>query len=844
MKDILQKIYDYSLEDIMEQSFGRYSKYIIQDRALPDVRDGLKPVQRRILYSMYKNKLFFESKEKKSAHVVGDVMGKYHPHGDSSIYDAMVRMSQSWKSSHPLITMRGNNGSIDGDQAAAQRYTEAKLSKISLELLKEIEKNTVTFSLTYDDENKEPIVLPSKFPNLLVSGSQGISAGYATNIPPHNLIEVIDATIKRINFPNCKLETIMEIIKGPDFPTGAIALGKGGIKTAYETGKGKILLRAKLETIKNKNIKQIIISEIPFEVNKANLCRKIDEIRIDKKIEGIIEVRDESDKETGYRIVVDIKGTCDDDIITNYLLKNTELQVSYNYNMVAIVNRRPKQLGLLDILDSYIIHQKEITTKSKEFDLFFFEERFHIVTGLIKALSILDEIIKTIRLSKNKTDAINNLVKEYGFSEKQATAIVLLQLYKLTNTDVDELESELEKLKIIIEELKKILSDETKLLDCIKHDLKRIKKEYGISRKTEIIDEIEEIKIDVKDTITKEDVIVVITHDGYIKRVSERSYLANNDLTGLKQGDNIISILNMNTLDTILLFTNLGNYLYLPVHEIPDLKWKDLGKHISNIIEISALEYLVDVIPIYDFNDNTILIFTKNGMVKRSKYEDFNVQRYSKPLCAIKLKENDEVISVVSEIGNEVFVATKGGYGLWYDLKEIPITKVRSSGVKSINLKNDEVVSGTIFNSNEEYISLFTNKGYIKRIKLKEMDKTSRSKRGLLILKQLKSNPMKVKKVFIVDSKNSVIIKTNDDDYVLKLTEISILDRYSIGSLINKKNINDVYLIKQLENKPKIKQEEVIEQKEIKEIQKEISLKEIDDIILTIDDNLYDYEDN
>ena len=495
MKDIVQKIYDYSLEEIMGERFGRYSKYIIQDRAIPDVRDGLKPVQRRILYSMYKEKNTFDKPYRKSARSVGDIMGKYHPHGDSSIYDAMVRLSQWWKNNTPFIDMHGNNGSIDGDSPAAMRYTEARLSKISTEMLKDIDKDTVIFAPNYDDSLMEPTVLPSRFPNLLVNGTTGISAGYATNIPPHNLSEVIDATIHRIDYPNSKLDTIMDIIKGPDFPTGAIIEGIDGIRKAYETGKGKIIIKSKatIETVKGKT--SIVINEIPFEVNKALLVKSIDEIRVDKKIDGILEIRDESDRE-GIRIVIDIKKDANAELILNYLYKNTELQISYGINNIAIVNRRPKLLGILELLDAYIVHKKEVTIKKNEFDLAHAKARLHIVEGLIKAISILDEVIQTIRKSKNKADSINNLMSNFGFTEKQADAIVTLQLYRLSNTDVTLLEDELKNLNIIINTINAILSDEDKLKAVMKDELRKIRNEYGTERKTLIKDEVTVIKID------------------------------------------------------------------------------------------------------------------------------------------------------------------------------------------------------------------------------------------------------------------------------------------------------------------------------------------------------------
>ena len=679
MQDVIKKIYDYSLEEIMGERFGRYSKYIIQDRAIPDVRDGLKPVQRRILYSMYKEKNTYDKPYRKSARSVGDIMGKFHPHGDSSIYDALVRLSQPWKSNTPFVDMHGNNGSIDGDSPAAMRYTEARLSKIAMEMLKDIDKDTVIFAPNYDDSLLEPTILPAKFPNLLVNGTTGISAGYATNIPPHNLSEVIDATIYRIDYPNSKLETIMDIIKGPDFPTGAIVEGINEIKKAYQTGKGKIVIKAKTRIEKN----QIIIDEIPFEVNKANLVKTIDEIRVNKKIDGITEVRDETDRD-GIRIAIDIKKEANSDLILNYLFKNTELQVSYGFNMIAIVNRRPKLLGILDILDAYIVHKKEVTIKKNEFDLAHAKARLHIVEGLIKAIGILDEVISTIRSSKNRSDSEINLMNKFGFTDKQAKAIVELQLYRLSNTDITLLEEEMSNLNKIISAIEEILKDENKLKTYMKEELRKIKQEYGVERKTLIKDEITEIKIDTTMMIPKEDVIVVVSKDGYVKRVSLRSYSASmNEDTLVKEYDYVIGLYEMNTLDTLLLFTNLGNYLYVPVYEIVEAKWKELGKHISNIIPLKENENIVGCMPVYDFDkDLYVTTFTRLGMIKRTKLSDYKLLRYSKPVLNIKLKDNDYVTNISYMTYNNVIITTENGYSLIFDISEVPITGVKSSGVK------------------------------------------------------------------------------------------------------------------------------------------------------------------
>lgn len=846
MEDIIKKIYDYSLEEIMGERFGKYSKYIIQDRAIPDVRDGLKPVQRRILFSMYKEKNTFDKPYRKSARAVGDVMGKYHPHGDSSIYEAIVRMSQSWKMKEPFVDMQGNNGSIDGDSAAASRYTEARLSKIASVMLKDIDKDTVAMTPNYDDTLLEPTVLPAKFPNLLVNGTTGISAGYATNIPPHNLAEVIDATIFRIDNPNSRLETIMNYIKGPDFPTGAIVEGLDGIKSAYETGRGRIIIKSKTKIEKNK----IIISEIPYEVNKAQLVRKIDEIRIDKKIDGISEIRDESDKD-GLQITIDLKKDANSQNILNYLYKNTELQISYNFNMVVIVNRRPMLLGILGILDAYIAHQRDVIKRRSEFDLAHAKSRYHIVEGLIKAISILDEVIKIIRGSKDRTDSINNLINKFQFTTEQATAIVDMRLYRLSNTDIKILEEEQKNLLTIMEELQTILSDESKLDSVIKEELRNIKKEYGTKRLSEIREEITEIKIDTTVMIPKEDVVVVVTNEGYIKRTSQRSYSASNkeDIT-LKENDYIVGTYSMNTLDTLLIFTNLGNYLYIPVHEIPDLKWKDLGKHMSNIINVSPEEYVINAMPVYDWNANLyITSFSKNGMIKRTKLSDFKVQRYSKAINMMKLKGEDKVVDVSYSVDTNVLIVTKKGYGLWYNINEVNPVGVKAAGVKAINLREDEVVSGILFNKEEnEFITILTDKGTAKRMRFTEIDMGSRGNRGLMFMKEIKSNPSKVVKVYVTNPKNNIIVISDKYTKEIKLTEIPIMDRYSNGSYIIKDKLKDSYLLKEIITKEDFDGLEYIEDKKSEQValsfdmlNKE-SLKQVDDEMVIINNFLDNVE--
>ena len=818
MKEVLKKIHDYSLEEIMSERFARYSKYIIQDRAIPDVRDGLKPVQRRIIYAMYKDKNTYDKQFKKCANAVGNVLGKYHPHGDSSVYDALIRMSQNWKQNHILVEVDGNNGSIDGDSPAAYRYTETRLAKISEELLKDIDKDTVIMAPNYSDTLLEPTVLPAKFPNLLVNGTTGISAGYATNIPPHNLGEVIDAVIKRIESPNCHLDTILDIVSGPDFPTGGIIQGTDGIQDAFTKGKGKVVIRARYEFARNKGKDQIIITEIPYEVNKAALVKQIDDIRLDKKLDGIAEVRDESDKEANLRIAIDLKQGVDKDLVINYLLKNTDLQANYNYNMTVIVNRRPKLLGLIPIIDAYINHQKEVVTRSTEFDLAFAQKEMHITEGLVKAISILDEVIATIRASKNKSDAIENLVKKFAFTEEQATAIVMLQLYRLTNTDVTILEEKLATLRKTIELLESILASEEKLNSVIKMELRKIKKEYAVPRRTEISATFEEIKIDETDLITKEDVILVLTNDGYLKRVSKKSYAASDEETALKPGDYVISYLQTNTLNKLAIFTSLGNYLYLPIHEIPSCRWKDLGLHVSNIVTMNPDDRVVAAYIVSENTDNPdVTIFTKDGMIKRTNLKDFMVSRYSKVYTAMKLKNNDRVVNVVISKPNTLIV-TKTGYYLNYKTEEIPILGTKAGGVKGINLKDDEVIVGDSYNS-DEYLNIFTNKATGKRIKINELCISSRAKRGSTLLKKVKTTNYLVQNAFLTGTKDLIGIREDEEIKFIKNSEIPIMDLVSTGSVLSKKEATfflqkELCILKELKEKDNIEEPKETEPKE------------------------------
>ncbi|HCV9063358.1 TPA: DNA topoisomerase IV subunit A [Staphylococcus aureus] len=785
MSEIIQ---DLSLEDVLGDRFGRYSKYIIQERALPDVRDGLKPVQRRILYAMYSSGNTHDKNFRKSAKTVGDVIGQYHPHGDSSVYEAMVRLSQDWKLRHVLIEMHGNNGSIDNDPPAAMRYTEAKLSLLAEELLRDINKETVSFIPNYDDTTLEPMVLPSRFPNLLVNGSTGISAGYATDIPPHNLAEVIQATLKYIDNPDITVNQLMKYIKGPDFPTGGIIQGIDGIKKAYESGKGRIIVRSKVEeeTLRNGR-KQLIITEIPYEVNKSSLVKRIDELRADKKVDGIVEVRDETDR-TGLRIAIELKKDVNSESIKNYLYKNSDLQISYNFNMVAISDGRPKLMGIRQIIDSYLNHQIEVVANRTKFELDNAEKRMHIVEGLIKALSILDKVIELIRSSKNKRDAKENLIEVYEFTEEQAEAIVMLQLYRLTNTDIVALEGEHKELEALIKQLRHILDNHDALLNVIKEELNEIKKKFKSERLSLVEAEIEEIKIDKEVMVPSEEVILSMTRHGYIKRTSIRSFNASGvEDIGLKDGDSLLKHQEVNTQDTVLVFTNKGRYLFIPVHKLADIRWKELGQHVSQIVPIEEDEVVINVFNEKDFNTDAFYVFaTQNGMIKKSTVPLFKTTRFNKPLIATKVKENDDLISVMRfEKDQLITIITNKGMSLTYNTSELSDTGLRAAGVKSINLKAEDFVVMTEGVSENDTILMATQRGSLKRISFKILQVDKRAQRGITLLKELKKNPHRIVAAHVVTGEHSqytLYSKSNEEDGLIN--DIHKSEQYTNGSFI------------------------------------------------------------
>lgn len=785
-----QNIQELSLEAVMGERFGRYSKYIIQERALPDIRDGLKPVQRRILFAMHEDKNTFDKPFRKSAKSVGNVMGNFHPHGDSSIYEAMVRLSQDWKLREPLIEMHGNNGSMDGDPPAAMRYTEARLSEIAAEMLKDIDKKTVDMVLNFDDTEYEPTVLPARFPNLLVNGATGISAGYATEIPTHNLDETIQATTYLMKHPKASLEELMQFIKGPDFPTGGILQGLDGIKKAYETGRGRAMLRAKTEIEALRGGKSaIVVTEIPYEVNKAVLVKKIDEIRLLKKVEGIAEVRDESDRD-GLRIVIELKKNANAEGILNYLFKNTDLQISYNFNMVAIDHMRPKHVGLKQILTSYLEHQRTVTTKRTEFDLDKAKQREHIVVGLIKALSILDQVIKVIRASKNRKDATKNLVQQFDFTEKQADAIVALQLYRLTNTDVTELEKEATALKKAIAKYEKILSDPKELDKVIRQELQTIAKKYASPRKTEIQAKIASLKIETEVLVAQEDVIVQISREGYVKRSSLRSFNASdaND-NGLREDDEPVLQTTVNTLDHLFIFTNKGNVIYRPVHEITEARFKDTGEHLSQTVGLDADERVIFAKVFKSLDEPGNFVFaTKEGFIKQTALVDLKPGRTYKSRASryITLKTpTDEVISLYYTTENKQLVCVSyNGYGLRYDLAEVPTTGARAAGVKCMDLRDDTLVS-VLLADEQSALGLLTTRGSFKKMKVTEIPMTSRARRGVQILRELKSKPHRVFTAFLIAPDQRLEVMTATEKVItVEPNAHNFNERYSNGSYV------------------------------------------------------------
>jgi topoisomerase-4 subunit A len=781
------------LEEVVGDRFGRYSKYIIQDRAIPDVRDGLKPVQRRILYAMYDSGNTPDKPYRKSAKTVGDVMGNYHPHGDSSIYDGMVRMAQPWKMGHVLVDGHGNWGSQDDDPAAAMRYTEARLSHIALELLRDIDKRTVPFKDNFDNTAMEPVVLPARFPNLLVNGVSGISAGFATEIPPHNLREVIDACVALMEKTEMTLDEIRMFIKGPDFPTGGIIMGEDGIRQAYETGKGRIYLRSKTEIESLRGGKQqIVITEIPYQVVKSRLVTAMESIRLEKKVEGIAEVRDESGR-NGLRIVVELKKDADAQGILAYLFKKTDLQVTYNSNMVAIVKKAPKQLGLKTMLEAYIAHQREVVTFRTQYDLEKAEDRSHVLEGLVKALNILDEVIAAIKASKNRQDAQKNLEWMFGFTERQADSILALQLYRLTNLEITALQKDLDELQKKIAVLRGILESDKKLIAVIRKELVEIRDKYGVERRSVIQDEIEELKVNLEVIVSQEDVLVALSNEGYIKRTSMLSFTRSGgelETSGVKDGDYIKHLFEVNTLENILVFTQRGQYFLLPVHQIPEFKWKDNGTAIVNVIPLSKEDRIISVIPVKSFGEQGIsLVFvTKQGQVKRTELKEYETKR-SGAVAACKVSAQDEVVSVqVSHNNQDIVLITEQGMSIRFNEQEVNSMGRVAGGVKGITLKDNDAVATAIWVEGDEgELLVITDLGYGKRSLLLDYPIQSRGGKGVQTFefkegKRVKPNGNALIKAFHTkEALELVLITEAGEAHVISSEKSPIDDRKSIG---------------------------------------------------------------
>ncbi len=777
---IVENILKGTLDNLIGDKFGNYSKYIIQERALPDLRDGLKPVQRRVLYAMQDLRLTHKSPYKKSARVVGDVIGKYHPHGDTSVYDAMVRLAQEWKVNMPLVDMHGNKGSVDGDSPAAMRYTETRLGKISSQLLRDIEKDLVSFSPNFDDSELEPTVLPARYPNLLVNGATGIASGYSTNIPPHNLKELVKALVYIFKNDSVRLSDITRFIKGPDFPTGGTVSSVKSIREAYRSGKGKVVITSKWEY--NDKEKQIEITEIPYEVNKADLVKKIDDLIRNNKVPGVKEVRDDTDRQ-GMQITLLCKPEVNTELVMNYLFKSTDLRKNYSFNMVAIKEKKPELLGLLDILESFADFQIEIYTKQFKFELLKLEKRLEIVEGLIKVVDIIDDIINVIRKSKNKKEARENVMKKFKFTENQAEAIVTLRLYRLSSTDVNELKDEEKLLKKSITHYKKGIKDKSYLKDFIVGELEEISEEYGVKRRSLIEEEIEEVKIDEKDLIQEETVWVSVTHQGYIKKISQRSKEAGEQASnggadgyGKREDDIVISMNETSNLKNLVFFSAQGRYFSLPIYKLIDSKYRDIGEHVSKFTSLDALDRIVSTAIVSDFErKGELIISTKKGMIKRSLIKDMSTSINKRGAKYMGIKDGDEVVSISMLTDKQSFITTitENGYGVRYVADNLSTVGLGASGVKNVNLTDGDNVVATLVNSisdvdaGDSQLIFVAHNGKAKRIRIKDSKAVSRGSKGTLVGSQTKSNPYRVVNAFNVELTDEIRILTDSDENLI-----------------------------------------------------------------------------
>lgn len=813
-----EPIIEQPLEDIVGDRFGRYSKYIIQERALPDVRDGLKPVQRRILYAMYHDKNFFDKPYRKSAKTVGLVIGNYHPHGDSSVYDAMVRLSQTWKMNMPLIDMQGNNGSIDDDPAAAMRYTEARISKLSHRLLDNIDEEVVPFVLNFDDMTTEPSVLPARYPNLLVNGATGIAAGYATNIPPFNLNEVLQATIYRLHNPSCSVEEIMQLIKGPDFPTGAIIQSKEGIEDILKTGRGRIVVQAKADIVQNKSMKQIVITELPYEVIKSNVVRKIDELRFAKATEGfgdVMDVRDESDR-NGLRIVIDCKRDADAQSILNLFYKHTELQVYYNANMVAIVNQRPKVCGVMEILDAYIAFREEVVLSRSKFRFAQREKRLHLIEGLMKATSILDEIIAIIRASSNRGNSRDNIMKEFGFTTEQASAIVDLQLYRLSSTDIVALRNEFAELSNELDYLESIIKNKAMLHTVLVQEFNEINTDFISPRRSVIEDEISDLEVDVLSLLTKEDVMVTLSKDGYLKKVSLRSYgSSQKDVIGLKDDDKPIFAAEAESTDYLVFISNLGRYGMMLVHNIEEARWRDVGSHLNQYVKFEPTEEIISAFIIKDFDTYRDIVTTSRlGMIKKTAVIDLEVKRYNRMYDIMNLSKDDRLVGAhISKQDDDILIVTHMGNVIRLELNDITQIGVRAKGVIAIKLKKHDYVVSSAILSDESDVVFISEKSQLKRMKQDEILVNNRATQGSSMMREIKSNPNFVMYVGAYNIQD-VIELYNEKMILLNVKDIPLMT--SDQSFSNVLDESDFVVVEKRLEVPKVKNPVVIEEQPLK----------------------------
>ena len=816
------EILTLNMEDVFASRFETYAREIIPDRSLPDARDGLKPVQRRILYAMYKDGNTFQKPTRKSAKTVGLVIGNYHPHGDSSVYEAMVRLSQSWKMREPLVDMQGNNGSIDDDPAAAMRYTEARLSRIADLLLKDIDQDTVEFAPNFDDSENEPTVLPAAFPNLLVNGSKGMAIGYATNMPTHNLEEVTNAAIYLISHPDCTLEELMQFVQGPDFPTGGIVQGIEGIKDMYTSGQGKFIIRSRVSIEETKTCNQIVITEIPYEVVKSDLVRQIDDVRYSKDVQGILDVRDESDR-TGLRIVVDVRKENDADMILNYLYKKTSLQVSYSANMTAIVNKRPVLMGLKDILSAFVNHRRDVTVRRCKYQLAKIEARCHILEGLIKVISILDDVIRVIRKSKDKADAKKNISEKFGFSEKQAEAIVTLQLYRLSSTDIVELKEEYAKLQATMNVLRGVLSHDELLRQLMIKELKEVITLCPSERRTEIQHEVSDIVISKEKMLVNERVMLTLSKGGYIKRVSLRSYNASdNTIPQTKDDDELIGYREVDLLDQLLVVTEAGNYLAIPVYEIEEFKWKDLGAHISSYTNLNGSEKIVAAYTVKSYKTDAWLITaTQNGMIKRTPFNVLEPTRLKRLIPLMGLKKNDRLIDCQLLYRNEeVIIASHSGNVVRYQMNQIPKTSLKAQGVKAMNLaKDDTVAAFTTANEKSINLAVISEEGTSKRVKLSDIANMNRPVKGDSLYRKVKSHPSYVKYVFATQTYDEMRF-LGEDDRTLVAKDITLMDKEASLSS-NNRLIGKFYYLKGIED---VRIVDMVEEEEDTSVNDEVSL--------------------